>query len=98
MGVLRQTEKLREELAATRPLPVEAEQRIMQKFRLDWNFHSNYLEGNSLTYGETKALLLLPVTARTTTTTSWVSLRVGGAGVFHAPVSVSVSGADRRRV
>lgn len=36
----------------------------MQKFRLDWNFHSNNLEGNSLTYGETKALLLFGITAQ----------------------------------
>ncbi|MDQ3751039.1 MAG: Fic family protein, partial [Acidobacteriota bacterium] len=38
--------------------------RIMQKFRLDWNYHSNNLEGNSLTYGETKALILFGITAQ----------------------------------
>src|SRR5690606_29582399 len=42
----------------------EDESRIMQKFRLDWNYHSNKLEGNSLTYGETKALLLFGITAQ----------------------------------
>ena len=36
----------------------------MQKFRLDWNYHSNHLEGNSLNYGETKALLLFGITAQ----------------------------------
>jgi Fic family protein len=36
----------------------------MQKFRLDWNYHSNHLEGNSLTYGETKALVLFGITAQ----------------------------------
>ena len=36
----------------------------MQKFRLDWNYHSNNLEGNSLTYGETKALILFGITAQ----------------------------------
>ena len=30
---------------------------MLQKFRLDWNYHSNAIEGNSLTLGETKALL-----------------------------------------
>lgn len=35
----------------------------MQKFRLDWNYHSNHIEGNSLSYGETKALLLHGITA-----------------------------------
>jgi Fic family protein len=47
-----------------RPLDAEAEARIMQKFRLDWNYHSNNIEGNSLTYGETKALILFGITAQ----------------------------------
>ncbi|MPR34716.1 Fic family protein [Salmonirosea aquatica] len=55
---------LKKELDSLRPLNREQEQRIMQKFRLDWNFHSNNLEGNTLTYGETKALLLFGITAQ----------------------------------
>ena len=35
----------------------------MQKFRLDWNYHSNHLEGNSLTYGETKAPIRINIPA-----------------------------------
>jgi Fic family protein len=56
--------ELKQELDTLRPINTEQEQRIMQKFRLDWNYHSNHLEGNSLTYGETKALLLFGVTAQ----------------------------------
>lgn len=56
--------QLKLELDTLRPLRPEDEQRIMQKFRLDWNYHSNHLEGNSLTYGETKALLLFNITAQ----------------------------------
>lgn len=55
---------LKEELDQLRPLSGEQEARIMQKFRLDWNYHSNHLEGNSLTYGETKALILHGITAQ----------------------------------
>lgn len=55
---------LKEELDSLRPISSEQEQRIMQKFRLDWNYHSNNLEGNSLTYGETKALILFNITAQ----------------------------------
>lgn len=55
---------LKQELDALRPLSKENEQRIMQKLRLDWNYHSNHLEGNSLTYGETKALILFGSTAQ----------------------------------
>lgn len=56
--------QLKSEIDLLRPIDKEQEDRIMQKFRLDWNYHSNHLEGNSLTYGETKALLLFGVTAQ----------------------------------
>ncbi|MBK7468147.1 MAG: hypothetical protein IPJ43_15810 [Saprospiraceae bacterium] len=56
--------KLKRELDSLRPLKKEDELRIMQKFRLDWNYHSNNLEGNTLTYGETKALILFGITAQ----------------------------------
>ncbi|MBC8044833.1 MAG: Fic family protein [Rhizobacter sp.] len=49
---------LKAELDALRPMPPDAEQRVWQKLRLDWNFHSNNIEGNSLDYGETEILLL----------------------------------------
>ncbi|TRX02218.1 Fic family protein [Flavobacterium gawalongense] len=56
--------ELKKQLDDLRPIDKEQEGRIMQKFRLDWNYHSNHLEGNSLTYGETKALILFGVTAQ----------------------------------
>ncbi len=56
--------KLKKELDGLRPLSPEAEIRIMQKFRLDWNYHSSHIEGNQLTYGETKALILFGHTAQ----------------------------------
>lgn len=49
---------------ALRPFTAEQEGRIMQKFRLDWNYHSNAIEGNSLTYGETIAFLMEGLTAK----------------------------------
>jgi Fic family protein len=56
--------ELKNELDKLRPISKEQELRIMQKFKLDWNYHSNHLEGNSLTYGETKALILFNITAQ----------------------------------
>ncbi|MFC0875298.1 Fic family protein [Saccharicrinis sp. FJH2] len=56
--------ELKKELDAFRPLTKEVELRIIQKFRLDWNYHSSNIEGNKLNYGETKALLLFGVTAQ----------------------------------
>ena len=64
MEILDKVESLKAELDALRPLDSEAEARIMQKFLLDWNYHSNNIEGNSLTYGETKALILFGITAQ----------------------------------
>jgi Fic family protein len=55
--------QLKLELDKLRPISAEQEDKIMQKFRLDWNYHSNHLEGNSLTYGETRNFLMHGVTA-----------------------------------
>ncbi len=55
---------LKLQLDEIRPLSTEIEQKIMQKFRLDWNYNSTNIEGNTLTYGETKALLLFGHTAQ----------------------------------
>ena len=49
---------LKAELDALPPMSPEAEARLWQKFRLEWNYNSNHMEGNTLTYGETKLLLI----------------------------------------
>ena len=55
MSHLEQAVELKAQLDALRPLSDDQEQRIWQKFRFDWNYHSNNIEGNSLTFGETKS-------------------------------------------
>jgi Fic family protein len=64
MEITKKINRLSEELEKLRPLKIEDEQRVMQKFRLDWNYNSNNIEGNTLTYGETKALILFGITAQ----------------------------------
>lgn len=64
MNAIIKAAELKVELDAMRPLNPDDEQRIMQKFRLDWNYHSNHIEGNTLTFGETKALLFFGITAQ----------------------------------
>ena len=49
--------ELNREFEQLKPIKPDHEKRIWNKLRLDWNFHSNHLEGNTLTYGETKVLL-----------------------------------------
>ena len=63
MNYLQQALELQKQLDGLRPILATQEAKIMQKFRLDWNYHSNHLEGNSLTYGETKMLLLHGITS-----------------------------------
>jgi Fic family protein len=43
---------------ACQPLSLGDETRLWRKLRLDWNFHSNHIEGNTLSYGETELLLI----------------------------------------
>ncbi|GJM41302.1 MAG: hypothetical protein DHS20C20_15840 [Ardenticatenaceae bacterium] len=62
--LLEQVNQLKAEIDALRPIDAAQERRIMQKFRLDWTFHSNAIEGNKLTYGETRAFLLHGITAQ----------------------------------
>ena len=63
MDILTQIDQLKAEIDALRPIDPDQERQIMQKFRLEWTYHSNAIEGNSLTFGETKAFLLHGITA-----------------------------------
>ena len=61
---IEETDRLKGELDAFRPLPANIVDRIGQKLRLESNYHSNAIEGNSLTLGETRSLILHGLTAR----------------------------------
>lgn len=61
--IVSRIDALKAEIDSMPPLTAEQESRLMQKLRLDWNFHSNHIEGNSLTYSETKSFLLWHITA-----------------------------------
>ncbi len=61
---LEEIEILKKELDEFRPIEPTRLQKIWQKFRLDWNYHSNSIEGNRLDYGETKLFLLHGLTAK----------------------------------
>ena len=49
---------LRDQWQAAQPIAPEAADRLWKKLRLEWNYHSNHIEGNTLSYGETELLLL----------------------------------------
>jgi Fic family protein len=60
--VLTHIEQLKKQLEKLQPLSAENQQRLDKKFRLEWNYNSNHMEGNTLTYGETELLLIFDLT------------------------------------
>jgi DNA-binding MarR family transcriptional regulator len=51
-------EKLYAGWRALQPLQPEVQRRLDQQFMIDFNYNTNHLEGNTLTYGQTKLLFL----------------------------------------
>lgn len=51
-------DNLYQEWQVLQPLSAENQKRLDTKFMLEFNYNSNHLEGNTLTYGQTELLLL----------------------------------------
>ena len=51
-------ETLYKEWQSLQPLKNQDQNRLDQKFMLEFNYNSNHIEGNTLTYGQTEMLLL----------------------------------------
>ena len=64
INALEAIDLLKKELDNVRPLPPGVLSQVEQKLRLEANYHSNAIEGNSLTLGETRNLILHGLTAR----------------------------------
>ena len=75
------------ELAATwqaqLPLTAESNDRLWKKLRLEWNYHSNHIEGNTLTYGETEMLLLHDRTTGNHTHREYLEMKAHNVGIDH---------------
>lgn len=56
--ILQQIEQYKKKLNQLSPLKPDDQLRLNKKFRLEWNYNSNHIEGNTLTYGETELLLI----------------------------------------
>lgn len=61
--LLSKIDRLREEMDDSGKLSDDTKKKLNDKIRLELNYHSNRIEGNSLDYGETKLLLLSNLTA-----------------------------------
>ena len=51
-------EKLFKEWRGLQPLKPEYQENLDKKIRLEWNYNSNHIEGNTLTYNEAELLLI----------------------------------------
>ena len=55
---MRTADKLYKEWRAAQPVKPELQRRIDKSFMVDFSYNSNHLEGNALTYGQARLLLL----------------------------------------
>lgn len=56
-NLLQQIDFLKEEVDALRPIDTPKIEKLNAKLRLEWTYHSNAIEGNTLTLSETRVLL-----------------------------------------
>jgi Fic family protein len=47
-----QVDQLKAKIDALRPIDADQEARVVQMLRIGWNYHSNAIEGNTLTLRE----------------------------------------------
>ena len=74
-SLLSRADALKAEIDAMRPLDADKERRVWQKFALDWNYHSNAIEGNKVTLGETEMFLQYGLTAKGKPFKDYVEIR-----------------------
>lgn len=60
--LLQTIDALQQRIIEAGPLSPEAKRKLDYRFRLDWNYHSNVMEGSSLTQQETRSIMLGNIT------------------------------------
>jgi Fic family protein len=82
LEIVQQLTQKQQEVAALRPFSADLEGRIMQKLRLDWNYHSNAIEGNPMSYGETITYLMYGLTAKGKTLKDHLDIRGHNEAIY----------------
>lgn len=80
---LQPLDALRDEWQALQPLSAENETRLWKKLRLEWNYHSNHIEGNTLTYGETVQFLVYDRTTGNHSHREYLEMKAHDVGIEH---------------
>ncbi len=60
--LIHEIESLKSEYESLLPMKVEDENKLWRKFRLEWNYNSNHIEGSTLTYRETYLMFIKELT------------------------------------
>lgn len=61
-SLYKEIDSLFQQMESLKPFKKTDEDRLWKKFRLEWNYNSNHIEGNTLTYGQTELLLMFDKT------------------------------------
>jgi Fic family protein len=61
-NIISKIDELAKSLIGLLPMNLAQQNQLDKKFRLEFNFNSNHMEGNTLTYGETELLLIFDQT------------------------------------
>lgn len=78
-----QIKLLKNEWDTLQPLKKTDDERLWQKLRLEWNYNSNHIEGNTLTYGETEVLFLHDQTTGDHTLREYEEMKAHDVAIAH---------------
>ncbi len=74
-------EELYNQWISLQPLKPEDQKRLDNKFKLEFNYNSNHLEGNTLTYGQTELLLMFDETSGNARLRDYEEMKAHNVGI-----------------
>jgi Fic family protein len=74
-------QQLYNEWQSLQPLKPEDQKRLDQKFMLEFNYNSNHIEGNTLTYGQTKLLFMFGETTGNASLRDYEEMKAHNVGL-----------------
>lgn len=69
------------EWQSLQPLKTECQKRLDDKFKLEFNYNSNHIEGNTLTYGQTELLFMFGETSGNASLKDYEEMRAHNVGL-----------------
>lgn len=74
-------EQLYQEWQSLQPLKPEDQRQLDRKFMMEFNYNSNHLEGNTLTYGQTKLLFMFGETSGSASLKDYEEMKAHNVGL-----------------